>query len=74
MNNRGVNTFDNNNHKNGGTYSDPVTSTNNLDSLQKFGLLAPNIVMLPVCSAKEAKNNWMNFTAFKRRSENYPCN
>jgi hypothetical protein len=53
-----VNTFDGNNRKNGEGFSNPITSSNSLDSLQKFRLVAPGIVTLPLCSAAEARENW----------------
>ncbi|KFX86992.1 hypothetical protein V490_08662 [Pseudogymnoascus sp. VKM F-3557] len=64
-----------NGNKNGWDVADPSNSKA-ADDVFDFGIRAPGVVRIPVCSEEEAFNNWSKYDNCTNTgmSKNYPCN
>ena len=47
---------------------------NVLSDIFDNGVSAAGVVNIPVCSAKEAMDNWTSYSDGKKQSAHYPCN
>lgn len=72
--NRAVNSFQANGQKNGGTPPADPSSDSLISSIQDNGIRAAGIINIPVCTAKEATDNWSSVSSGKKKSAHYPCN
>ena len=63
-----------NGNKNGWPVADP-TNTATLNNIYDNGIQAAGVVQIPVCSGKEATENWDNYSSGSgKKTANYPCN
>ncbi|KAM0796585.1 hypothetical protein BDR22DRAFT_825040 [Usnea florida] len=62
-----------NGNKNGWPVADP-TNPDTLNNIYDNGIQAAGVVQIPVCSGKEATENWDNYSSGSgKKTANYPC-
>ena len=69
-----VNTYMAFGSKNGGNVADLVTDPKVVEAIQDQNVRAAGNIVLPVCSATEARQNWFNSWNHQGETPNYPCN
>jgi hypothetical protein len=69
-----VNTFEANNNQNGGEPANTSLDPESIGTLQDLSVTAPGVVFLPICTIKEARENWAWVFRGGKPSAHYPCN